>query len=325
MTNQPPPQTEAQAEGGATAPPADNPATAITVPPQDPTDKPQDPQAGTSTDDPGLKEYVDSYMQAAQDWFDSIQNDQVEAYKEIYNTLLQIGKPHIKGLEKADGNAVLASIADKSGQFISEVDKYTVYVSKEEETIAKNPVVVSPEARKSISEYYKAAQDLCQSQVIFMQKTREMEAAVNDENIFLDIIRQVQLPAVKVMVRTRSEEEAIQGKTYQELSLTQHLPNHKKLQPSTTDATRTMATFMYYALHKQLTGKAKSQKVCSDDFGCKMTLFKHLVTGKKQPGGPGRTKGEKGKSSRTMEEVKQLESSEQPNKKPRHGRSSTKN
>ena len=83
-----------------------------------------------------------------------------------------------------------------------------------------------------------------------------------------------------------------------------------------TDATRTMAAFMYYALHKQLTGKAKSQQACSDEFGCKMTLLKHLVTGKKQPGGPG-SKGEKGKSSWTTE-VKQLESSEQPAKKPRH-------
>ena len=129
--DQPTPQAKAQAEGGATAPPADDPTTAVTVPPQDPTDKPRDPQAGPSADDPGLKEYVGSYMQAAQDWFDSVQNDQVEAYKELYDTLLQIGKPHIKGLEKADGNAVLASIADKSGQFISEVDKYTVYVSKD--------------------------------------------------------------------------------------------------------------------------------------------------------------------------------------------------
>ena len=36
-----------------------------------------------------------------------------------------------------------------------------VYVSKEDETITKKPVVVSQEARKCISEYYKAAQDLC--------------------------------------------------------------------------------------------------------------------------------------------------------------------
>ena len=62
-------------------------------------------------------------MQAAKDWFDSIQNDKVKAYMELYDTLLQIGKPLIKGLEQADGNAVLDSIADKSGQFISKVDK----------------------------------------------------------------------------------------------------------------------------------------------------------------------------------------------------------
>ena len=124
--DQPAPQAKVppvQAEGGATATPAAGPNSAITAPPQDPTDEPQDPQAGTSAEDPGFKEYVDSYMQAAKDWFDNIQNDKVKAYMELYDTLLQIGKPLIKGLEQADGNAVLDSIADKSGQFISKVDK----------------------------------------------------------------------------------------------------------------------------------------------------------------------------------------------------------
>ena len=79
--------------------------------PQDPTNDPQDPQAG---DNPGLQEYVDSYMQAAQDWFDNIQTNQSEAYKLLFDTLLEIGNPHIKGLEKTDGKAVLACIADKS-------------------------------------------------------------------------------------------------------------------------------------------------------------------------------------------------------------------
>ena len=65
--DQPTPQAKAQAKGGATAPPTDNPqdpqaSTSATVHLQDPTVKPQDPQASTSTDDPGLKEYVDSYM-----------------------------------------------------------------------------------------------------------------------------------------------------------------------------------------------------------------------------------------------------------------------
>ena len=153
--------------------------------PQNLTAKPQDPQASTSADDPGLKEYVDSYMQAAQDWFDTIQESKINVYMELYDTLLGLGKPHIKDLDKADGTAVLASIADKSGQFVSEVDKFTMYVSKEDETIQMKPVVVSLEAKKSISEYYKAAQDLCNTQSTFMQRTQEMQGAVDDENIFL--------------------------------------------------------------------------------------------------------------------------------------------
>ena len=153
--------------------------------PQNLTTKPQDPQASTSADDPVLKEYVDSYMQAAQDWFDTIQESKINVYMELYDTLLGLGKPHIKDLDKADGTAVLASIADKSGQFISEVDKFTMHVSKEDETIQKKPVVVSLEAKKFISEYYKAVQDLCNTQSTFMQRTQEMQGAVDDENIFL--------------------------------------------------------------------------------------------------------------------------------------------
>ena len=143
--NQPPTQ---ETEGGATAPPTDNhqdpqASTSAIAPLQAPTNKPQDPQASTSRDDPDLKEYVDSYMQAAQDWFDNVQESKENAYKTLYNTLLEIGRPHIKGLDKANGHTVLASIADKSGQFISEVDKYTVYVSKDEKSIKKKPVTVS--------------------------------------------------------------------------------------------------------------------------------------------------------------------------------------
>ena len=62
-----------------------------------------------------------------------------------------------------------------------------VYVSKEE-TITKKSVVANPDARKSFSEHYKAAQDLCQSQAIFMQTTREMETAINDENICVMVV-----------------------------------------------------------------------------------------------------------------------------------------
>ena len=88
-------------------------------------------------------------------------------------------------------------------QFTSESDKFTVYVSREEKLFEKKQCVLDTEARTSIKECYKAAQDLCQAQIVFMEKTKAFEAAVKDENIFLDIIRQVQLPAVQVMVRMR--------------------------------------------------------------------------------------------------------------------------
>ena len=144
------PQPPAQAEGGPTVTLAAGPNPAITAPPQDPTDEPQDLQAGTTTDDPGVREYVDSYLQAAKDWFDKVQSNKIEAYKVLYDTLLPIGKPLIKGLEQANGDTVLDSIADKSGQFISKVDKCMVYVSKEEEKVAKKPVAVNPNAKKAI-------------------------------------------------------------------------------------------------------------------------------------------------------------------------------
>ena len=63
--DQPVPQADVppvQAEGGATATPPAGTNPPITAVPQNPTNEPQDPQAGTSADDPSLKEYVDSYM-----------------------------------------------------------------------------------------------------------------------------------------------------------------------------------------------------------------------------------------------------------------------
>ena len=69
-----------------------------------------------------------------------------------------------------------------------------------------------------------------------------------------------------------------------------------------------MAAFIYFVLHEQITGKQKSQTGCSAEFKCQMTPFKHLVTGKKQPGGPGRL-GETGKSGRKLEDIAAMEGS----------------
>ena len=67
-----------------------------------------------------------------------------------------------------------------------------------------------------------------------------------------------------------------------------------------------MAAFMYYVLHEQITGKQKSQTGCSAEFGCRMTPFKCLVTGKKQPGRQDRAARER-RSQRTLGQVAEME------------------
>ena len=116
---------------------------------------------------------------------------------------------------------------------------------------------------------------------------------------------QVRLPSVQIHIRTVEEIEQLEGKTYRELTMSQHLPNTKKIYSNATDQTRMMAAFMYFVLYEQITSLKASQTGCSRDFQCQGTPFKRLVTGKKQPGGPGRS-GEQ-RSKRTLEEVAELE------------------
>ena len=67
-----------------------------------------------------------------------------------------------------------------------------------------------------------------------------------------------------------------------------------------------MAALMYYVLYEQITGLQKSQTGCAAEFRCQTTPFKRLITGKRQPGGPGRS-GETGKSRWRLEEVAAME------------------
>ena len=76
------------------------------------------------------------------------------------------------------------------------------------------------------------------------------------------------------------EIEQLEGKTYRELTMSQHLPNAKKIYSNATDQTRTMAAFMYFVLYEQITGLKASQTGCSRDFKCQGTPFKRLVTRK---------------------------------------------
>ena len=129
---------------------------------------------------------------------------------------------------------------------------------------------------------------------------------IEDKSLFLDIIKQVQLPAVQVLARTVEELEKLEGKTYRELTLLCQLPNFRCIYPNATEQTRTMAAFIYFVLYKQITSLRPSQTGCAAKVRCGATPFKRLNTGKRQPGRPGRS-GDTGRSGRKLEEVAEME------------------
>ena len=145
---------------------------------------------------------------------------------------------------------------------------------------------------------------------------------IEDKLVFLDIIQQVQLPAVQVQVRTVEELEKLGDNTYRDLTLLCHLPKFRRIYPNATEQTRTMAAYIYFVLYEQITSLKASKTGCATKFRCQTMLFKRLVTGKRQPGGAGRSSDVKGKSSRSLGEVAELEGGT-PTKQRRMTRSAT--
>ena len=68
-----------------------------------------------------------------------------------------------------------------------------------------------------------------------------------------------------------------------------------------------MAAYMYCVLYEQITGVRVSQTGCATDFKAPTTPFKRLITGKRQPGGPGRSSEARGGSNRSLEDVTEME------------------
>ena len=167
--------------------------------------------------------------------------------------------------------------------------------------------MLTDNAKVALTDYYDAVHTLCEAQQNFAKSTQVLEKKITDKSIFLDIIKQVQLPSVKVEIRIVEEMERLEGKTYRELTLMCHLPNFKRINPNANEKTRMMATYKYCVLHEQITSIRASQTGCATDFKCQMMPFKRLITGKRQPGGPGRSSAVRGGSSRSLEDVAQME------------------
>ena len=222
--------------------------------------------------------------------------DEEEAYMKLFDKLMELGSPYI------DREHIFKCIRDKTGRSLND-DDFVTYIETEEEN-KKPKYVFTCDTKLALTDYYDAVHTLCEAQQNFAKSTQVLEKKIEDKSILLDIIKQVQLPSVQVQVRTVEEMEKMEGKTYRELTLMCHLPNFKRINPNAKEQSRTMAAYIYLVLHEQITGMRASQTGCATDFRCQTTPFKRLVTGKKQPSRPGRSRGG---SSRSLEEVAEME------------------
>ena len=266
-------------------------------PTQAPTNEPTKPTATNPDEDepPAPTKYVKAYQAAGKEWLDSVVKDGEAAYTKLFDELLVLGNPYIDNFDQADKEQVFKCIRDKTGRFLDDEEKQ------------KPRYVLTDDAKVALTDYYDAVHTLCEAQQNFAKSTQVLEQKITDKDVFLDIIKQVQLPSVKVEIRTVEEMEKMEGKTYRQLTLMCHLPNFKRINPNAKEQTRTMAAYMYYVLYEQITGIRASQTGCATDFKAPTMPFKRLITGKRQPGGPGRSSEARGGSSRSLEDVAEME------------------
>ena len=245
------------------------------------------------------------YKAADKAWLDSVVKDGKEAYIRLFNKLLELGSPYIDNFNQADREQVFKCIRDKTGRFLDD-DDFMMYVETEEEK-KKPRYTLTSDAKVALTDYYDTVHTLCKAQQNFAKSTQVLEKEIEDKSVFLDIIKQVQLPSVKVEIRTVEEMERMEGKTYRELTLMCHLPNFKRINPNAKEQTRMMAAYIYCVLYKQISGIRASQTGCATDFRCPTMPFKRLITGKRQPSGPGRSSKARGVSSRSLEDIAEME------------------
>ena len=276
-------------------------------PTQAPTDEPTKPAATNPNKDepPAPTKYVKAYQAAGKEWLDSVVKDGEAAYTKLFGKLLVLGDPYIDNFDQADKEQVFKCIRDKTGRFLDD-DDFVTYIETEEEK-KKPKYVLTGNAKTALTDYYDTVHTLYEAQQNFAKSTQVLEKKITDKDVFLDIIKQVQLPSIKVEIRTVEEMEKLEGKTYRQLTLMCHLPNFKRINPNAKEQTRTMAAYMYCVLYEQITGVRASQTGCATDFKAPMTPFKRLITGKRQPGRPCRSSEARGGSRRSLEDVAEME------------------
>ena len=216
----------------------------------------------------------------------------------------KIGTKHKDYLDQAVRDQVFASIKDRSGKCLSE-DDFVMYVEQEDPPQKQRYRLTDDDAKEALKDYYNTVDTLSEAQANLARSTKVLEEKIEDKSVLLFIIKQMQLPAVQVSIRTIEEEEQLKNMTYRDVTLCTHLPDFRRLNPNANKQTRTLVAFMYFVLYEQITGLQVSQTGCAKEFKCQTTPFKRLVAGQKQPGGPGRATA--AKLRRSLEEVAEME------------------
>ena len=272
---------------------------------QDPVGLTAQPTPGTSTAPAGSAGTgplsVVAYMSKCQDlakvWFEEVVEKKEVAYRDLIASLVSLVERQSKTKDLQVGLAgfseqqvveVLDSIADTSGKYIDSISQFQVEVSKEEEEITRKRFTESKKAsatQKALDKYYDAARNLCDSQAAYMIALEKLSKTLDNPDRLLAIINHVQLPAVQVTVTTREQDKKQAGVTGEEMVIMEHLPEAEHWKVGRKPSERMMAAWLYFILHKQVTGSTVGQDRCADKFGCSVTQFKRMVTGKWQEGG----------------------------------------
>ena len=108
---------------------------------------------------------------------------------------MQIGNQHLDHLENAVRDQVFKCIKDNLGRCLSE-DDFAMYVDQEEQP-EKPRYKLEGNAKEALRDYYDAVHTLSKAQTNFAASAKVLEQKIEDKSVFLDIIKQVQLPASK--------------------------------------------------------------------------------------------------------------------------------
>ena len=183
------------------------------APPNDPTQTPTDETAQPTARNPDKDEppapikYVRAYQAAGKKWLDTVVKDGEAAYNRLFDELLKLGDPYLDNFDQVVREQVLKCIRDKTGRFLDD-DNFITYVETEEEK-QKPRYTFTSDAKAALTDYYDAVHTLCEVQQNFAKSTQVLEKTITDKSVFLDIVKQVQLPSLIVEIRTAEELESI--------------------------------------------------------------------------------------------------------------------